>query len=42
MCVAIAGALVTTGCATGPDRNPKDPLEPMNRTIFKFNDTLDP
>jgi phospholipid-binding lipoprotein MlaA len=41
MCVAIAGALATSGCATGPDRNPKDPLEPMNRTVFKFNDTLD-
>ncbi|WP_404980760.1 MULTISPECIES: MlaA family lipoprotein [Caballeronia] len=37
----IAGALVMTGCATGPDRNPRDPLEPMNRTIFKINDGLD-
>lgn len=37
----IAGALATAGCATGPDRNPKDPLEPMNRKIFTFNDTLD-
>ncbi|KMY86009.1 Nucleoside ABC transporter, periplasmic nucleoside-binding protein [Candidatus Paraburkholderia calva] len=39
--LAIASALATTGCATGPDRNPKDPLEPMNRTVFKFNNTLD-
>jgi phospholipid-binding lipoprotein MlaA len=39
--VAVACLLATAGCATGPDRNPKDPLEPMNRTIFKFNDTLD-
>ncbi|GAB5094368.1 MULTISPECIES: VacJ family lipoprotein [unclassified Caballeronia] len=39
--VVIASALLVAGCATGPDRNPRDPLEPMNRTIFKFNDTLD-
>ncbi|WP_250474476.1 MlaA family lipoprotein [Caballeronia sp. GAFFF1] len=38
---AVAGALLMAGCATGPDRNPHDPLEPMNRTIFKFNDTVD-
>ena len=41
MSLAIAGVLTTAGCATGPDRNPKDPLEPMNRKIFTFNDTLD-
>ncbi len=41
MSLTIAAAIAMTGCATGPDRNPKDPLEPMNRTIFKFNDTLD-
>ena len=35
----VAGALA--GCATGPDRKPGDPLEPMNRQIFKFNDALD-
>lgn len=36
-------ALVTlsTGCATGPNANPKDPLEPMNRSVSKFNDSLD-
>jgi phospholipid-binding lipoprotein MlaA len=33
--------LVSAGCATGPNANPKDPLEPMNRSISKFNDTLD-
>jgi len=32
---------MATGCATGPDRKPGDPLEPMNRAIFKFNDALD-
>jgi phospholipid-binding lipoprotein MlaA len=33
--------LLCTGCATGPNANPKDPLEPMNRKIAVFNDTLD-
>lgn len=29
------------GCATGPNANPKDPLEPMNRAIYTFNDAVD-
>jgi phospholipid-binding lipoprotein MlaA len=29
------------GCATGPDRNPDDPLEPLNRATYRFNDALD-
>lgn len=29
------------GCATGPNANPADPLEPFNRTVFDFNDGLD-
>ncbi len=29
------------GCATGPNANPADPLEPMNRVIYKFNDVAD-
>ena len=29
------------GCATGPDRNPADPLEPLNRATWRFNDALD-
>ena len=37
-----ASALVFLGgCATGPSANPKDPLEPMNRSISHFNDVLD-
>ncbi|SAK55716.1 ABC transporter [Caballeronia glebae] len=39
--LTMAAALATAGCATGPDRNPKDPLEPLNRKVFVFNDTLD-
>lgn len=34
-------AVLSTGCATGPNANPKDPLEPMNRSISRFNDSLD-
>jgi phospholipid-binding lipoprotein MlaA len=29
------------GCATGPNRNPADPLEPLNRATYRFNDALD-
>lgn len=34
-------SLFVSGCATGPNANPKDPLEPMNRSVSRFNDTLD-
>jgi phospholipid-binding lipoprotein MlaA len=37
----VATAALSAGCATGPNANPKDPLEPMNRSVTKFNDTLD-
>jgi phospholipid-binding lipoprotein MlaA len=36
---ALAGLVLTTGCATTGD--PRDPLEPMNRAIYTFNDGLD-
>lgn len=38
----LAGALAIGGCASsqGPGAN-VDPLEPMNRAVFAFNDTLD-
>ena len=29
------------GCATSPDADPRDPLEPMNRAVYEFNDTFD-
>jgi phospholipid-binding lipoprotein MlaA len=29
------------GCATGPNASPNDPLEPLNRTVFRVNDTVD-
>ncbi|MBN3786251.1 VacJ family lipoprotein [Burkholderia sp. Ac-20353] len=38
---SVAAGAMLSGCATGPDRNPADPLEPMNRAVYKFNDTVD-
>jgi phospholipid-binding lipoprotein MlaA len=38
---ATAIALSATGCATGPNANPQDPLEPLNRATYQFNDSLD-
>ncbi|MCW5655034.1 VacJ family lipoprotein [Hydrogenophaga sp.] len=29
------------GCATGPEANPRDPFEPWNRGVSKFNDAVD-
>ncbi|WP_413674857.1 VacJ family lipoprotein [Massilia cellulosiltytica] len=34
-------AVLLSGCATGTQRDPVDPLEPLNRATFRFNDTLD-
>lgn len=34
-----AGAM--QGCATGPNANPADPMEPLNRAVFNFNDGVD-
>lgn len=33
------GVLSLGGCASGP--NPKDPLEPWNRSMYEFNEVLD-
>ncbi|CAG9258072.1 MlaA family lipoprotein [Paraburkholderia unamae] len=41
MAAASLALLVTSGCATGPERKPGDPFEPTNRVIFQFNDKLD-
>jgi len=41
MAAAGLALLVTSGCATGPERKPGDPFEPANRAIFTFNDKLD-
>lgn len=34
-------AMGLAGCATGPDANPRDPLEPFNRGVSSFNDAVD-
>lgn len=33
--------LFLAGCATGPNANPADPLEPLNRSVHQFNDAVD-
>lgn len=37
----LGATLALTSCASGPTRQPGDPLEPMNRAIFKINDKID-
>lgn len=41
MAVLLGSLLVLSGCATGPQANAADPLEPMNRSIHSFNEGLD-
>ncbi|KJK24334.1 ABC transporter [Burkholderiaceae bacterium 16] len=38
---ALSLSLLATACATGPQANPDDPLEPLNRVVFKVNDKAD-
>ncbi len=42
-CAVLALAVVATlaGCATGPNRDPRDPIEPFNRGVERFNDAMD-
>lgn len=37
----VAGLLLSTGCATRPGGDPRDPIEPFNRSVAKFNDAAD-
>jgi phospholipid-binding lipoprotein MlaA len=37
----VFSGLMLTGCATGPNVNPRDPIEPLNRGVFGFNEALD-
>ena len=41
--MALIGPLIVSvvGCATGPQANARDPLEPFNRGVFAFNDAAD-
>lgn len=40
LCAALLLAVAVAGCATSGD-NPRDPLEPLNRAVFAFNDRVD-
>lgn len=37
----VLGALALAGCASGPHANPRDPIEPFNRGVQRFNDSVD-
>lgn len=39
--IAILAIAALTGCASTHANNPADPLEPLNRGIYQFNDTVD-
>ena len=39
--IIVITAVALTGCAASRANNPADPLEPINRGIYKFNDTVD-
>ncbi len=39
--LAVATLAALTACASGPRANPRDPLEPMNREVTKFNEGVD-
>jgi phospholipid-binding lipoprotein MlaA len=39
--VLALAALALTGCASTQASNPADPLEPLNRGVYQFNDVLD-
>jgi phospholipid-binding lipoprotein MlaA len=38
---AVGVLALMSACASGPQANPRDPLEPMNRKIYGFNDAVD-
>lgn len=37
----LVATALTSGCAHRPADDPADPLEPVNRVVFKFNETAD-
>jgi len=37
----VAAALLAAGCAHAPADEPADPLEPVNRAVYAFNETAD-
>ena len=39
--IMVISVIALTGCASTRATDPADPLEPLNRSVYKFNDTLD-
>ena len=39
--LGLATLALAGGCASGPHADPRDPLEPFNRSIYAFNDGVD-
>lgn len=39
--VCVLALAFASGCATGPNADPRDPLEPFNRGVYQFNEGLD-
>lgn len=39
--VALALPIALAGCASTAERDPRDPLEPLNRKVFAFNEAVD-
>ncbi|WP_116142210.1 VacJ family lipoprotein [Trinickia diaoshuihuensis] len=41
LAATLTAATLLAGCASPANRTPGDPLEPMNRAVFKVNDAID-
>lgn len=39
--IFLCALIISSGCATTPDRGNNDPIEPVNRVFFNVNETLD-
>lgn len=37
----LLAVVMLAACASGPQADPRDPLEPFNRGVYRFNDALD-
>jgi phospholipid-binding lipoprotein MlaA len=41
LAAALLGLSALAGCASGPTADARDPLEPLNRSIYEFNEGVD-